>query len=65
MTHHEKWQRIEQIDAELARLDAEWERLAQEKNDLLMTRASDETKYRTHRQNAYVDRESGRIVHET
>jgi hypothetical protein len=49
MTHAEKWKRIEDIDAELARLDADGKRLAKEKSDLLMTRATDETRFLTPR----------------
>lgn len=41
ITFADKWRRIEQIDAELKRIDAAWERLVREKNDLLMIRIPD------------------------
>ncbi len=42
MTHSEKWDRIEQIDARLEQLQRETKQLQAEKTDVLMTRASDE-----------------------
>ncbi len=45
MTHEEKWKRIEAIDARLLELQAEAKKLAADKFETLMTRASDEDRH--------------------